>query len=320
MMRAVLAQNSKPVIVDIPTPEPRPDELLIRVRATALNRADLLQVRGLYPPPPGSPDTLGLELAGEVVTVGGDVRSFRPGDRVMALVGGGGYAEYAAVPAGHCIPVPATLTDAQAAAVPEAFLTAYSNLIEFGGMSSADKVLIHAGASGVGLAGIQIARIAASKVAVTASAAKHALCKENGAHLTIDYKTENFAEIICAQWAGVDLIMDMVGAPYWDDNVRVLNPYGRIVLVGTQGGSVKEVNFGDIMRKRLKVMGSTLRSRTYDEKSQLIANFWQWAAPHFQESRLKPVVWRTLPLEQVEEALRLMSENANAGKIVLVID
>ena len=318
-MRAVLAQNSNPVIVDIPTPEPRPNEVLICVKATALNRADLLQVRGAYPPPPDAPDTLGLEFAGEVVKLGSDVTRYQVGDRVMALVGGGGYAEYATVSAAHCMLVPNQLSDEQAAAIPEAFLTAYSNLIEFGELKAGEKVLIHAGASGVGLAAIQIARIIGTTVIVTASAEKHAICKENGAHTTIDYKTEKFADVIHAQYGGVDLIIDMVGAPYWDGNVSALNFYGRIVFVGMQGGSIKEVNFGQIMYKRLKVMGSTLRSRTHDEKASLVANFWSWADPHFTSGTLKPVIWQTIPFEQVSEALRLMSENANAGKIVLKI-
>jgi tumor protein p53-inducible protein 3 len=318
-MRAVIAQNSKPVIVDLPTPEPRPDELLIRVKATALNRADLLQVRGMYPPPPDAPDTLGLEFAGEVVGIGSEAGGWRIGERAMALVGGGGYAEYATVSAAHCMPIPDDFTDEQAAATPEAFLTAYSNLVELGELTADDKVLIHAGASSVGLAGIQISRIVGATVIVTASAGKHALCKEQGADLTIDYKSENFAEVIKAQYGGVDLIIDMVGAPYWDDNVRALNLWGRIVFVGMQGGNVKEVNFSQIMQKRLKVTGSTLRSRTYDEKTALVTKFWAWAARHFDSGVLKPIIWQTLPLEQVEEAHRLMSENANAGKIVLTI-
>jgi NADPH:quinone reductase-like Zn-dependent oxidoreductase len=218
------------------------------------------------------------------------------------------------------MPVPDGLTDEQAGAIPEAFLTAYSNLVELGTLKTGETVLIHAGASGVGLAGIQIARILGATVIVTASKEKHALCKQHGAHTTIDYRTENFAEVVRAQHGGVDLVIDMIGAPYWDDNVRALNDWGRIVFVGLQGGSVKEVNFGDIMRKRLKVMGSTLRSRTYNEKAKLVADFWAWAAPHFASAALKPVIWRTLPLSQVEEAHRLMSTNANAGKIVLVVN
>ncbi len=319
-MRAVIAQNSKPDIVELPTPEPRPNEVLIRVKATALNRADLLQVRGLYPPPPDAPSTLGLEFAGEVAAVGSEVSSYRVGDRVMALVGGGGYAEYAAVASAHCMPIPDEFSYEQAAAIPEAFLTAYSNLIELGGLKAGDKVLIHAGASSVGLAGIQIARVIGATVMVTASAAKHDSCKQNGAQLTIDYKTENFADVIRAQYGGVDLIIDMVGAPYWDDNVRALSNWGRIVFVGMQGGSVKEVNFSDIMRKRLKVTGSTLRSRTHAEKAALIADFWTWAEAYFISGVLKPVIWRVMPFEQVEEALHLMSENANAGKIVLQLE
>jgi tumor protein p53-inducible protein 3 len=318
-MRAVIARDGKPVIIDLPAPVPKPDELLVKVKATALNRADLLQVKGQYPSPPGAPETLGMEFTGEVISAGEEVTAYKVGDRVMALVGGGGYADQAVVPAAHVMPVADQFSDAEAAAIPEAFLTAYSNMVEIGRLTARETVLIHAAASGVGLAAVQIARVLGATVFTTASVPKHAICREHGAELTIDYKTENFADRILATHEGVDLVIDFIGAPYWEDNVRVLKQWGRLVFVGLMGGTIKEVNFGQVMRKRLSVMGSTLRDRTYEEKAGLIARFWTWAQPHFESGALRPTVWRTLPLEAVEEAHRLMSENTNAGKIILTL-
>ena len=316
-MRAVVARDNEPTLIDLPEPEPRPDELLIDVAATALNRADLMQVAGNYPVPPGSPETLGLELAGTVISVGDEVSKFTLGDRVMALVGGGGYAEKAIVHEEHALPVPATVDLTQAAAIPEAFLTAYSNMVEIGGLQAGERVLIHAGASGVGLAAIQIAKAIGATVIVTASAGKHDICKANGADMTIDYKTENFVERIQATYPGVHLVVEMVGAPYWDDNMRVLEKWGRLVFIGLQGGATQEVNFGTIMQKRLTISGSTLRNRTTERKSRLIAAFREWALPLFEAGDLKPNVWQVMPFDQVAEAHATMRDNRNAGKIVL---
>jgi putative PIG3 family NAD(P)H quinone oxidoreductase len=316
-MRAVIAKNQQPVIETIPDPEPKANELLVGVKATALNRADLLQVQGNYNPPPGWPDTLGLEFAGEVIGMGADVKNFSIGDRVMALVGGGGYAEKATVPAEHAMPIPDGFSYEQAAAIPEVFLTAYSNMVEIGGLLATDTVLIHAGASGVGLACIQIAKIIGSHIIVTASEGKHDICKQYGADEAIDYKQYNFGDVIGAD--KVDLIIDFIGAPYWDSNVHVLNKWGRLVYVGMMGGAVKEVNLSVIMRKRLTVTGSTLRDRTYERKAGLIGRFWKWAEPHFISGSLQPVIWKTYPLEQVAEAHQQMRQNENAGKIILTV-
>jgi len=318
-MRAVIAQDKQPILTDIPTPKPESGELLIKVRATALNRADLLQVAGSYPPPPGAPDTLGMELAGEVVEIGVGVIGYKVGERVMALVGGGGYAEFAVAPAEHCMRVPDILSDEEAAAIPEAFLTAYSNMLEIGGLVAGETVLIHAGASGVGLAAIQIAKHIGAQVITTASAGKHDVCIAHGAHQAIDYKSQNFADVILADSEGVDLVIDFIGANYWDDNVRVMKKWGRLVFVGLMGGAQKEVNFSQIMRKRLTIAGSTMRDRTYERKAGLIGRFWKWAEPPFRTGALKATVWRSLPLEQVAEAHQLMQQNQNAGKIVLML-
>jgi putative PIG3 family NAD(P)H quinone oxidoreductase len=316
-MRAVLAQNQQPVIVDLPDPTPGQGEVLVKVTATALNRADLMQVAGKYPPPTGAPETLGLELAGEVRALGAGVTGFAVGDRVMALVGGGGYAEWAVVPADHLMPVPEGFSDAEAAAVPEAFLTAYSNMVQIGQLREQERVLIHAGASGVGLAATQIAKVIGAEVIVTASAGKHPVCREAGADMTVDYQTEDFVERVLAEYPGVHLVVDMVGAPYWDGNMQVLQKWGRLVFIGLQGGATKEVNFGQIMQKRLSIMGSTLRNRTHERKSQLIGNFTAWAMPHFESGTLRPNIWRVMDLDDVQAAHDLMRNNTNAGKIVL---
>jgi putative PIG3 family NAD(P)H quinone oxidoreductase len=316
-MRAIIAHDQKPIFVDIPDPIPSADEVLIAVRATALNRADLLQVKGLYPPPHGSPDTLGLELAGDIIAIGENVTRWHIGDRVMALVGGGGYAQKAVVHADHCMAIPADMSYEDATAIPEAFLTAYTNMIWMAGLKENERVLIHAGASGVGLAAIQLACLIGATVIVTASAEKHAICKANGATLTIDYKAENFADKLLKEYSGVNVIVDMVGAPYWADNFRVIEKWGRWVFIGTQGGGKVELNIGQLMSKKLRLMGSTLRDRTIAEKSHLIADFDGWAMSHVIAGALRPTVHTVLEWDDVQTAHDMMRQNLNAGKIVL---
>lgn len=319
MMRAIVANDKKPTFVDIPTPTPTPSAVLIAIKATALNRADLLQVRGLYPPPLGSPDTLGLELAGDVIAIGENVTRWKLGDKVMALVGGGGYAQQAVVHSDHCLPIPPNMTYEEAAGIPEAFITAYTNLILMAGLKENECVLIHAGASGVGLAATQLARLIGTRVIVTASASKHDICHINGANIAIDYKTENFADRILADSHGVNVIIDMVGAPYWNDNFRVIEKWGRWVFIGTQGGNKVELNINQIMSKRLSLMGSTLRDRTNEEKSHLITDFEGWAMPHFAGGALKANIYTVMDWEEVEKAHNMMHQNINAGKIVLQV-
>lgn len=359
-MRALFPHDGRPVLRETDRPSPGPGEALVRVRAAALNRADLLQAAGSYPPPPGAPESLGLELAGEVVEVGPPDQApapeggpstggtpppgattpwgatpppgvhVLPGARVMALVAGGACAEYAVVPVGQLMAVPASLEPVAAAAIPEAFLTAWSNMVEIAGLGAGERVLIHAGASGVGLAATRIARALGADVAVTASAGKHAACRAAGAQLTIDYRTERFADAVRARaWGaatgdrglaggrGVDVVVDFVGAPYWEQNVEVLEPWGRIVFIGLLGGRTAEIDLGAIMRKRLSVFGSTLRDRSLEEKAGLVARFHAWAAPRFDSGELAPDVWRVMPMEEAARAYEIMRRNENAGKIVL---
>ncbi|HWE61535.1 MAG TPA: NAD(P)H-quinone oxidoreductase, partial [Chloroflexota bacterium] len=247
---------------EIPDPTPGPDDLLVRVRATALNRMDLLQREGRYPLPPGTPETLGVEVAGEVIGWGSQVSGWRQGERVAALILGGGYAQLAVVPAGMAIRVPENLSFEQAAGIPEVFLTAYLNLFTIGGLQAGDFALIHAGASGVGTAAIQLIREAGAHAIVTVgSDVKAARCMELGAIAAINYHSGPFAPAVmeATDGRGVQVILDMVGAPYWQQNVQCVATGGRLILVATQGGSTHEIDLGAIQRKRLRVIGTGLR-------------------------------------------------------------
>lgn len=302
---------------EAPQPTPAADELLVRVRATAVNRAEVLQRQGKYPPPPGASPILGLELAGEVVIGAG---AWRPGDRIMAVVTGGGYAEYAVVPAGMALPIPEAFTYEQAAAIPEAYLTAYLNLFELGRLQRGETVLIHAGASGVGSAAIQLAKSAGARVFTTASSAeKREFCRSIGAELAIDYRAEPFADAILAatDGRGVNVIVDFIGAPYWNDNLKTLAAGGRLLLVGFLGSASGDLNLAPVLMKRLTVRGTTLRGTPLAEKISLNQNFADYALPLFEDDLLRPVIDRVLPLSQAAEAHRLMEANANIGKIVL---
>jgi putative PIG3 family NAD(P)H quinone oxidoreductase len=302
---------------DAPDPQPAADELLVRVHATAVNRADLLQRRGAYPPPPGASPILGLELAGEVVTPAGD---WHTGDRVMAVVTGGGYAELAAVPAGMAMRIPERLSYEQAAAIPEAFLTAYLNLFTLGRLQPGETVLVHAGASGVGTAAIQLARATGARALTTAgSDEKLALCRELGAELAMHYKRESFPERVAdfTQGRGVDVVLDFVGAPYWDANLAALAQGGRLMLIGFLGGSRGELDLGPIMSKSLTITGTTLRRTPLPRKVALTQAFVEFALPRFERGELRPVIDRVYPIEQAAEAHRTLEANSNAGKVVL---
>lgn len=323
-MKAILFdQPGAPEVLrygEAPDPQPAEGELLVRVRATAVNRADLLQRRGAYPPPPGASPILGLELAGEVAEPAGE---WRAGDRVMAVVTGGGYAELAAVPAGMAIRISDRLSFEEAAAIPEAFLTAYLNLFTLGKLQAGETVLVHAGASGVGTAAIQLARAAGGRVFATAgSEEKLALCRELGAEVTIDYKRESFQERVreATEGRGVDLVLDFVGAPYWDANLAALAPGGRLAVIGFLGGSRGQIDIGPILGKTLTIVGTALRRAPLPQKTALAAAFAEFALPRFERGELRPVIDSTYPLEQAAEAHRAMEANKNAGKIVLRVE
>jgi tumor protein p53-inducible protein 3 len=307
---------------EVPAPEPGPDEVLVDVHASALNRADLLQRAGKYPPPPGASEVLGLEMAGVIRELGSEVSGWSVGDRVCALLPGGGYAEQVAVPARMLIPVPGSLTLTQAAGVPEVFLTAFSALFWEGRLKAGEIVLIHAGASGVGTAAIQMARQAGCRVFVTAgSREKTAACEALGAEAAINYREEDFEERIRAllSGGGVDVVIDMVGQAYFDRNLRLLNGRGRLVFVAAQSGSKVELDIYSLTRKRLELIGATLRSRPVAEKIALKDAFLDRFGADLQSGAVKPVIDRTFPIEQAEDAHAYMGANKNIGKIVLTV-
>lgn len=315
-------------IGDAPTPVPGPGELRIRIVATALNRADCSQRRGHYPPPPGASEILGLECAGEVDAVGEGVAGWRVGDRAMALLAGGGYAAFAVVPAGHAMPIPDGLSFEEAAAIPEAFLTASQALFAIGGLEPGGVALVHAGASGVGTAAIQLARWQGARVFATASAGKHALLDDLGVTRAIDYRTEDFAAVVQAETHGhgADVIVDPIGASYAVQNLNSLAMDGRWIVLATMGGAVVDgLDLRRMMARRATLAASTLRNRSDAYKTALVQRFAAECLPSFVRPggpgnvRLRPVIDATIGWEDVADAHRRMEANATAGKIVMRI-
>ncbi len=307
---------------DVPDPAPGPGEVVIDVHATALNRADLLQRQGNYTLPAGAPPYPGLECAGRISAVGKEVTRWRVGERVMALLSGGGYAEQVATPHETVMPIPERMSWDEAAAIPEVWLTAYSNMLQIGRLQAKERVLIHAGGSGVGSAAVQLAKWLGATVFSTASAGKIEAVHALGADIVIDYRQENFAKRIAEGTGGegVDLILDFIGAPYWDDNLRALAPWGRLVLVGLLGGRHTEVNLGLFLSKKLSVHGSTLRDRTLAQKGALVAAFEREILPAFVSESLRPVIdHHRFPLDQIQQAHRYMESNRNFGKIIIQV-
>ena len=324
-MRAILVREpgaaDRLELGEFPDPEPAADELLVRVKAAALNRADILQRMGRYPPPPGASPLLGLEVAGVVERAGSRCAGWSPGDRVFALLAGGGYAERAAVPCDQALRIPDRLSFEEAAAVPEAFLTAFQCLFWLGRLRGGEWALVHAGASGVGTAAIQLVREAGARAIVTAgSAAKLRACRELGAEIGLDYHEGDFAPRVLEATGGrgVDVILDLVGASYWRSNVACLAPEARLVLVGSLGGRrVDGVDLDELKRRWAHVVGTTLRSRDPAYKARLAREFLDFAGERLAEGRLRAVVDRVFPWQRVADAHRWMEENRNVGKIVL---
>ncbi|MBI4850633.1 MAG: NAD(P)H-quinone oxidoreductase [Acidobacteria bacterium] len=325
-MKAILVKDdTKELYIDkVARPDFNDDELLVSIKATALNRADLLQRRGLYPPPPGASNIIGLEMAGEIVEIGKNVKDWKIGDRVFALLSGGGYAEYVNIPAKTAMRIPENLSFEEAAAIPEAFLTAYQAVCWLGGLKVGQKVLIHAGASGVGTAAIQIIREFGSEVYVTVGTEKkQEACLLLGAKLAINYKKESFEEKIkeITENKGVDIILDAIGANYWQQNINSLAMDGRLVIIAAMsGGTLNQVNLYEILRRRLQVIGTTLRARALDYKIQLTEDFAKFALSRFQNKKLVPVIDKIFNWQEVNLAHKLMESNENIGKIVLKID
>lgn len=324
-MRAVIAtEPGGPevlTVVDRPDPRPGPGELLVRVRATSVNRADVMQRMGLYPPPPGASDVLGLEAAGEVVALGDGVDHWTVGEGCTALLAGGGYAELAVVPASVALPWPGGLSAAAAGSTYEVYATAYDNLFVRGRLRRGETALIHGGASGVGTAGIQLAKRAGCQVIVTAGGADRAqtCVDELGADAAIDYRGEDVVERVqeLTEGRGVDVILDVVGGPYLDPNLRCLATEGRLVIIGLQGGATAEVDLARMLRRRLTVSASTLRARSTDEKAWLAARLRSDVWPGFDEGSLAPVIDSVHPIEEVAAAHARMESGGHVGKIAL---
>lgn len=323
-MRAVIVENpgkeSRLRIGEAPAPEMGPADLRIRVVATAVNRADLLQRQGLYPPPDGASEILGLECAGEVVAAGPEAGDWRPGARAMALLPGGGYAEEVVVHHGSALPVPDALPLEEAAAVPEVFLTVFLNVFQLGALPRAGAVLVHGGGSGIGTAAIRMVKAAGGTIVVTAgSEAKCERCRELGADVAVNYRTDDFAEAArqATGGRGVDVVLDHIGAPYLDSNTRALATGGRLVEIGLMGGAKGEINLARLLTRRLSVIGSTLRARPVEEKAAIVRGFAERFGADLAAGRIRPVVDRVLPLDEVEEAHRRVKASEHFGKVVL---
>ncbi len=306
-----------------PLPLPREGEVLVRVMAAGVNRPDIAQREGRYPPPPGASPILGLEVAGEIAALGPGVSRWRRGDRVTALTNGGGYAEYCTVPAPQCLPWPAGYDAIQAGALPETFFTVWANLFELGGLKPGERVLIHGGTSGIGVTAIQLARAFGATVYATAgSEEKCKSCLDLGANAAINYRTQDFAEEIArlTEGRGVDVILDMVGGPYAMRNIRSLARGGRLVLIAFLGGAKVEMfDLTRIMTHRLTLTGSTMRPRSTEEKGAIAAALEARVWPLLAAGRVRPVIHAVFPLAEVAAAHRLMESSAHIGKIMLKV-
>ena len=327
MRAAVITQPGGPEVLqvqEVEEPQPGPDEILVDVKASALNRADLLQRGGRYPGPADvRADVPGLEMAGVVAAVGGRVTELTPGDRVFALLGGGGYAQRAVIHQAMAVSIPERLDFQQAASMPEVFFTAYDALFNWCRLSMGERALIHAAGSGVGVAAIQLAREAGAVTFGTASSAeKLRRAAELGLDVGINYRDEDFADVVRQKTGGrgVDVVLDVIGAPYWDRNIASMALKGRMVLVGTMGGGQTETNVGALMPKRLSVFGTVLRMRSLGEKIVLTEQFRRHVLPLIESGKVRPVIDRVYPLEQAADAHRYMETNANFGKIVLTME
>jgi len=325
-MKAIVvkSKNEKIRLVweDVPDIKPKPEEVLVDIKATAVNRADLLQAKGLYPPPPGESEILGLEMAGVVSAEGDRVEGWRIGDRVMGLLSGGGYAQQVAIHSEMLLPMPDSWSFSQGAAVPEVWLTAFSNLFMEGGLKSGQKVMIHAGGSGVGTAGIQMAREAGAFVYVTAgTAAKLDRCRELGASLGVNYKEQVFVEEVMAatQGRGVDLILDPIGGAYLNQNLDLLKENGRLINIGLLGGRTAEINLGAVLGKSLRIIGTRLRSRPLAQKIEITRMFADRFWPILEAGRLQPVIDTIFPIKQALAAHDYVKQNKNIGKVILEV-
>jgi putative PIG3 family NAD(P)H quinone oxidoreductase len=304
----------------VPVPTPGPGEILIKVAAAGVNRPDLVQRMGLYPPPPGAPETLGLEVSGEVAAAGEGVLRWKVGDKVCALLGGGGYAEYCLVDARHALPVPDGFSLVEAAALPETVFTVYANVFEHGALKAGETFMLHGATSGIGVAAIQMAKAMGARVIATGRGAdKAAAALRLGADVAVDAKTEDFAAIAKAE-GGVDVILDMVAGDYFPKNIDALKTGGRLVHIASLGGGSVQLEIFRLMQKRAVVTGSTLRPRSADEKARLAGEVervvWAWIAA----GKLKPLVDKTFPLAEAAQAHAYLEQGEHIGKVMLTVD
>ncbi len=303
-------------------PAPGAGEVLVRVRAAGVNRPDVMQRQGRYPPPPGASDIPGLEVAGEIVAVGPDVAELAVGDEILTLLAGGGYAEYAVTPELLCLPIPAGLTMIEAAAIPETYFTVWTNLFERGACKPGDTVLIHGGTSGIGTTAIQLAHAWGASVFATAgSADKARACERLGALRGIDYRSEDFVAVTREATAGrgIDVILDIVAGSYVARNIDAAAVDGRIVVIALMGGAKAEINLAPVLTKRLLLTGSTLRPRSVAQKQLVAAAVYRNVWPLLEAGRAKPVIYASFPLAEASEAHRLMESSTHIGKIVLTL-
>ena len=303
-----------------PMPTAAADELLIKVSAAGLNRADLLQRKGLYPPPEDASPIMGLEVAGEVLAVGSAVSGWQPGDRVCALTHGGGYADYTVAPAGQCLPIPADFSMEEAAALPEALLTVWHNLFQRCRLQAGEKVLIHGGASGIGTLGITLCKALGASVYTTAGSDEKCRALEAmGAQRAVNYKTEDFEAVLEELGLNnrIDVILDIAGGDFIQKNINVAAPEGRIVYIAFIRGAKAEVNFGPMLMKRLTLTGSTLRAQTFAQKAVMVEEILERVYPHLENGSVRPVVDRVFPLAEAEQAQDYMASGQHMGKIIL---
>jgi len=304
--------------VEVPDPEPGPGEVLLDVAASAVNRADLLQRQGNYPPPPGASDILGLECSGTIAELGDGVEGWQPGDEVCALLAGGGYAERVVVPAGQLLPLPGEVDLITSAGLPEVACTVWSNVVMLAGLSEGEVLLAHGGAGGIGTHAIQVGKALGATVAVTAGSAERLdRCRQLGADIAINYREQDFVEVLRAETGGADVILDNMGAKYLDRNISALKTGGRLTIIGMQGGVKAELNIGKLMGKRASVSGTTLRARPVDDKARIVADVRERLWPLVAEGRVRPIVGQVVPMSEAADAHRALDEGGVFGKVLL---
>jgi putative PIG3 family NAD(P)H quinone oxidoreductase len=321
-MKAISIVAQKLEVTELPVPKPAAGEVLVRVKAAGVNRPDLLQRKGLYPPPAGITETPGLEIAGDIVALGKGVMGWKKGDALCALVSGGGYAEYCVVPAPQCLPVPKGLDYTAAACLPETFFTVWTNLFDRGQLKKGERLLVHGGASGIGTTAIQVAKHFGAKVFVTAGTdEKCRQCKKLGATLAINYRTRDFtADVMQAtNNEGVDVILDMIGGDYVPKNLKILKPYGRHVSIAMQRGRTAEMDIFQVMSKRLTLTGSTLRPQSVAVKGEIAKALKKNVWPLLAKKKIRPVIDRVFTLDEAQAAHDFLESGAHVGKVALTV-